>query len=144
MIAQMEHAPPQHGLSAVDRTAATFLLLLMAIGSLMLWIAIPAGWLWVAGKITADPAHHILLSILGAPLAIIAWARFLFWLNRLYLRVTAGAAAVEADSEDEDEPRWIRGPLEPLLVVTLLLALGALFFWFFVLAEDPGGSFRFG
>ena len=140
MIAQMEHAPPQHGLTAADRTAATFLVLLMAIGSLMLWIAIPAGWLWVAGKITADPAQHILLSILGAPLAIIAWARFLFWLNRLYMRVTAGAVAVEAESEDEDEeePRWIRGPLEPILVVTLLLALAALFYWFFVYAENPG------
>ena len=118
--------------------AAAFLLLLMAVGSLMLWIAVPAGWLWVAGKITAEPAQHILLSIVGAPLAIIAWARFLFWLNRLYMRVTAGAGAVEAEEDEDDEPRWIRGPLEPLLVVTLLLALAALFFWFFVYAEDPG------
>src|SRR5687767_13572491 len=138
MIARMESMPAHHGLSAGDRAAAAFLLLLMAAGSLMLWIAIPAGWLWVAGKITAEPAQHILLSIVGAPLAIIAWARFLFWLNRLYMRVTAGAGAVEAEEDEDDEPRWIRGPLEPLLVVTLLLALAALFFWFFVYAEDPG------
>jgi hypothetical protein len=138
MIARMESMPAHHGLSGADRAAAAFLLLLMAAGSLMLWIAIPAGWLWVAGKITAEPAQHILLSIVGAPLAIIAWARFLFWLNRLYMRVTAGAGAVEAEEDEDDEPRWIRGPLEPLLVVTLLLALAALFVWFFVYAEDPG------
>jgi hypothetical protein len=137
MIAEMESAPAHHGLTAVDRTAAAFLLLLMAIGSLMLWIAVPAGWLWLAGKITAEPAQHILLSIVGTPFAIIAWARFLFWLNRLYMRVTVGAEAVERN-EDDEEPRWVRGPLEPLLVVTLLLALAALFFWFFVYAENPG------
>lgn len=135
----MESVPAHHGPTGVDRMAAAFLLLLMAVGSLMLWIAVPAGWLWVAGKITAEPAQHILLSIVGAPLAIIAWARFLFWVNRLYLRVTAGSAAVEAsEDEEEEEARWVRGPLEPLLVVTLLLAFAALFFWFFVYAEDPG------
>ncbi len=127
-------------LTPVDRAAAAFLLLLMGIGSLLLWVAIPAGWLWVAGQITAEPAQHIVLSLLGAPVAIIVWARFLFWLNRLYMRVTAGAAAVEADPDDEeaDEPRWIRGPLEVLLVGSLLIALGAMVIWFFVFAENPG------
>jgi len=128
------------GLTPVDRAAAAFLLCLMGVGSLLMWVGIPAGWLWIAGQITADPTQHILLSILGAPVAIIAWARFLFWLNRLYLRVTVGAAAIEADpeAEDEDEPRWVRGPLEPLLVGSLWIALLAMAFWFFFLAENPG------
>ena len=135
----------QH-LTAIDRAAAAFLLVLMAVGSLALWIGVPAGWLWIAGKLTDKPAQHIILSIAGAPIAIIAWARFLFWLNRLYLRVTVGAWAVEADPDaDEDEaPRWVRGPLEPLLVGSLVIAIVALFVWFFVYAEDPAGSFRFG
>jgi hypothetical protein len=127
-------------LTTVDRAAAAFLLCLMGVGSLLLWVGIPAGWLWVAGMITAEPTQHILLSILGAPVAIIAWARFLFWLNRLYLRVTVGPAAVEADpdADEGEEPRWVRGPLEPLLVGSLWIALLAMAFWFFFLAENPG------
>jgi hypothetical protein len=122
--------------------AAVFLVLLMGAGSLLLWIGIPAGWLWVAGRITSEPSEHLLLSILGAPMAMIAWARFLFWLNRLYLRVTARLTPLDLeDEDDEDEPRWLRGPLEPLLVVSLAIALIAMLFWFFVLAENPGNWF---
>jgi hypothetical protein len=116
-----------------------FLLLLMAVGALLLWIGVPAGWLWIAGQLTEDTAQHFLLSAIGAPVAIIAWARFLFWLNRLYLRVNLGPAAVTRDPDelDDDPPRWVRGPLEPLLVGSLCVALVAMFFWFFVLAESP-------
>jgi hypothetical protein len=137
MTAMQAHA---RGLTTVDRAAAAFLLALMAVGSLVLWIGVPAGWLWVAGKITSDGPQHIMLSILGAPIAIIGWARFLFWLNRLYLRVTVGAWAVEADpdADEDDAPRWVRGPLEPLLVGSLVIAIIALFYWFFVYAENPG------
>ena len=127
------------GLTAIDRAAAAFLLLLMGVGALLLWVGIPAAWLWMAGKITETQAQHFMLAVLGVPVAIIAWAKFLFWLNRLYLRVTIGAAAVEREPDDEDDaPRWVRGPLEPLLVGSLLLALIVMAFWFFVLAENPG------
>ncbi len=126
-------------MTAIDRAAAAFLLLLMGVGSLLLWVGVPAAWLWVAGKVTETQAQHFMLAVLGVPVAIIALARFLFWLNRLYMRVTIGAAAVERDPEDEeDAPRWVRGPLEPLLVGSLLLALIVMAFWFFVLAESPG------
>ena len=83
-------------LSTGDRMAAAFLWILMAVGSFAMWVGVPAGFLWVAGKITSDQAQHITLSVIGVPLAIILWARGLFWLNRLYMRVTM--------------PRLMRGP----------------------------------
>lgn len=128
--------------SPIDRLVSGFLLLLMAVGSLLLWVGVPAGWLWVAGTLTEDSAQHFLLSALGAPVAIIAWARFLFWLNRLYLRVTLGPSAVTRDPDEveHDPPRWIRGPLEPMLVGSLCIALAALFIWFFALAESPNAA----
>jgi hypothetical protein len=128
--------------STVDRAVSAFLLLLMAVGSLLLWIGVPAGWLWVAGKITEDTTAHFLVSALGAPIAIIAWARVLFWLNRLYLRVNHGPSAVEPDPDEaeDDPPRWVRGPLEPLLVGSLCIALAAMLAWFFVLAESPNAA----
>lgn len=127
------------GLSAGDRAAAAFLWVLLALGSFAMWVAVPAGWLWIAGQITSDQTQHIMLSIIGAPLAIIIWARGLFWINRLYMRVTMPrlmAELAEAD-EDEDEPRWIRGPLEPLLVGSLIIAIIAMGVWFFGFAEKP-------
>src|SRR5687768_793948 len=97
-----------HGPTPLDRAAAAFLLSLMAAGCLALWIGIPIGVLWLAGKVTADPAQHVLLSIPSVPLAMILWARGLFWIDRLYMRVTAGARARELDPDDEPtDPRWL-------------------------------------
>lgn len=127
-------------MSGADRVAAAFLWVLMALGSVAMWVAIPAGWLWVAGHITSDQAQHILLSVLGAPVAIIVWARLLFWINRLYLRITAPRVMAELAAMDEDdveEPQFVRGPLEPLMVGSLVIALIAMTVWFFVFAQDP-------
>ncbi len=140
MVAPMEAAGRSRGLSAADRAVAAFLLVLMGIGCLAMWLAVPAGWLWLAGQITSDQTQHILLGLFGVPVAIIAWARGLSWINRLYMRVTAPRLMRELEEEDDDEldePRWIRGPLEPLLVGSLVFALIALFVWFFVFAEHP-------
>lgn len=125
-------------LSTGDRMVAAFLWLLMALGSLAMWVGVPAAWLWIAGKITSDQAQHITLSVIGVPLAIIIWARGLFWLNRLYMRVTMPRLMRELEETPEDEePRVIRGPLEPLLVGSLVVALVVMAVWFFIFAERP-------
>jgi len=118
---------------------AAFLWILMAIGSFAMWIGVPAGWLWVAGKITSDQAQHIVLSVIGVPIAIIFWAQLLFFLNRLHMRVTMPRLMREIEEADEDEePSVIRGPLEPLMVGSLVVALIAMTIWFFFFAEQPG------
>ena len=59
-------------------------------------------------------------------------------LNRLYLRVTGMIARYEAEREEFGvEPPALRGPLEPLLVCSLVIALVAMFVWFLLLARDP-------
>jgi hypothetical protein len=122
-----------------DRLASAFLLVLMSVGCLVLWIGIPIGCLWLAAKWSDSNAEHFLYVLPMVLVGMAVFAKFLFWLNRLYVRVTLGAHAVEADAEaDEwDEPRWVRGPLETLLVGSLVIAIIALFAWFFLLAENP-------
>lgn len=118
-----------------DRAAALFLLALMAVGSVALWIGIPAGCLWTASKFTESGAYHFLLAL---PLTITAMALFapvLVWMNRLYVRVVY-ESWVEEDVEEE-QVRALRGPLEPLLVGSLLLAIFTMMIWFFVFAQDP-------
>ena len=124
-----------------DRAAGAFVLALLAVGCLVLWIGIPLACMWGAGKLTDDAADHYLVVLPAVLVGMILWGRGLFWLNRLYLRIRLGSRAwKELNEEDEDEPRWVRGPLEPLLVATLVLALIALFAWFFLLAENPSSQ----
>jgi len=126
---------PRRG--AVDRLAAAFLLCLMTVGSLALWIGVPLGCLWVASMLADSLAEHfvIVLPMVLAAMAIWGWG--LFWLNGLYLRVTG----FFDEPEDPDEPpRRIRGPLEPILVGSLVIALVALFIWFFGFAENPSSQ----
>ena len=117
-----------------DRLAAAFLLVLMALGSLVLWIGVPVGSLWAASKLSESVAGHLLIALPLTLAAMIVWGAFLFWLNALYLRVIGALA----EPEDPDEPpRRIRGPLEPLLVGSLVIGIVAFLVWFFAFAEDP-------
>ena len=118
---------------AVDRLVAAFLLLLMVIGSLALWLVVPAGSLWTLTQLSESKTFHLFVGLLGVPAAMILFAPLLFWLNALYLRVTGHWRY----DEEEDRPRRLHGPLEPILLWSLLLALIALFVWFFVFAENP-------
>jgi hypothetical protein len=124
-----------------DRVAAGFLLVVLTVGSLALWVGVPAGWLWLASKIADSGSAHLALGIVGMPVAIVLFALVLAWINRLYMRVVWSQRQLEEleefDDEDVGELRIPRGPLEPLLVVSLVLSVVALFAWFFVLAENP-------
>src|SRR3982750_4635506 len=70
---------------------AILLVLLMAVGSVFLWIGIPVGWVWIASRTvkTSQPSFGpYLLVLLATPLSMWLCGRFLFRLNDLYARVT--------------------------------------------------------
>jgi hypothetical protein len=123
--------------TAADRVAAGFLLIVLAVGSLALWVVVPAAWLWAASKITDSGASHFAASIIGMPVVIILGGIALGWVNRLYLRVRWSNVAPPRAEDEDEEQRILRGPLEPLLVVSLAVAIVVFVVWFFVLAEDP-------
>ncbi len=125
---------------SMDRTTPVraFLVALMVGGCLVLWIGAPVGALWVASTLTDSPATHFVIGLPMVLASMAVFARALFWVNRLYVRATFGRAAVEQNEDDEWTPRWIHGPLEPLLVCTLALAIALMCVWFFFLAENPG------
>ena len=111
----------------VDRLVAIFLLLLMAAGSLALWIVIPATAMRILMPLSGSRSGQLVLALIGVPLAMALFGASLIWLNRLYLRVTGHLP------DDDDPPRRLRGPLEPLLAWSFLLALLSLLFWYFFL-----------
>jgi hypothetical protein len=136
MSSTVEAMPGERRMRVTERLAATLLFVLMAAGSLVLWTAIPVGCLWLVGKFTDTIAAHFLIALPLTVACVALFAALLFQVNRLYMRVT-GAWVLPAEEDDEDEPRFPRGPLEPMLVGSLAIALVALVVWFFFFAEDP-------
>ncbi|MCX6385287.1 MAG: hypothetical protein NTV40_01395 [Solirubrobacterales bacterium] len=73
------------------RATAVLLIVAMAAGSLMLWIGIPLGWLYIVSQLqeSTDPdMGAYLLVIVGIAVSMIAMVKVLSILNRTYLRVT--------------------------------------------------------
>lgn len=119
------------------RLAGAFVLAVMAVACLAFWVGIPVGGLWAFSKATDSFAGHFVLSLLGVPMAMALFSPTLFWLNNLYLRVTGVLAQLEEDEDEADWRRRVRGPLEPMLVVSFVVAFVALTIWFFFVAEQP-------
>ena len=118
---------------ALDRAAAGFILVLLGVGSLLLWVGIPYGLLWFFGRMTDSWNGHFLMSVLLIPIAMALFAPALFWLNGLYLRVTG----VLRPEDDEDVRPASAGPLEIFLYAGMIMAVVALCVWFFGYAHNP-------
>ncbi len=119
----------------------------LAIGSLAIWTAIPAGWMWVTREI--DGGVRFLIVIAGC-IASMSGAAFLLY--RL-----EDALDRDADGTDREPapPSWLRpasggqraralGLLDVLLVVSALIAAVALIVWwaFFADSTNPSGPLQ--
>jgi hypothetical protein len=120
-----------------ERLAGAFVLAVMALACVAFWIGVPLAFLWALSKATDDFAVHFVGGLVGVPAAMALFSPFLFWLNGLYLRVTGIAARLDEDERESGWRRRVRGPLEPMLFLSLAVALVALTVWFFFYAEDP-------
>ena len=125
---------PRRAPRVMDRLVAIFLLALMAVGSLAMWTVVPYLALRYGIDLLPSQALQLIGGLVLVPFSIGLFALLLFWLNGLYLRVTGHWAY----DEEQDRPRRLRGPLEPLLVWSLLAALLLMIYWFFFLADSPG------
>ena len=120
------------------RRAVGFLVLcVLLVACVIFWVGVPLAVLWGLGKATDNGTTHLVAGLLGAPLAMAAFSPILFWLNNLYLRVTGVLDRVAEDEEEAGWQRRVQGPLEPILMVALAIAIVALCVWFFGFAENP-------
>jgi hypothetical protein len=118
-----------------DRLALTFLMMVLAAGSLALWTVVPLGALWAVSMLDVSSTLHLALAIVAVPAAIILFASVLMRLNALYVRVASSLARHRGDAEDR--ARYMKGPLEWLVVGSLVVALISLVVWLAFIAEDP-------
>ena len=129
--------PAQRPRPTRERIVGNFVILVMILACTVFWVGIPLGGLWLLGELTDSGTTHFVGALIGIPFAMAMFTPVLFWLNGLYLRITGVATRLD---DDEDEAGWhrrVRGPLEPILLASLAIELVLLFFWFFVLAENP-------
>ena len=121
----------------VNRTLGAGVMALMVLGSFGLWIGVPAGILWILGKLVESKSEHLLLALIAVPTGMALFALLLFRLNALYLRVN-GYTLTKSSGEDDDE-EWlpdVRGPLDRILGVCAIIALVGFFAWM-LFAEGP-------
>jgi hypothetical protein len=119
------------GMRAVNYGASAVLTGVIMVGaSLLLWIGVPAGWLWIGSQVqgsTGNIGTAIAVMLVGAIVSIIALAWLLGRVNRAHERLR------EARGADPNGPSL----LEVVLVVTAAIALVGFAIWFFVFA-GPG------
>jgi uncharacterized membrane protein YbhN (UPF0104 family) len=105
--------------------SAALLVAMMLVGSVALWIAMPAGWLWVGSRLQAQTGSvgvALLCMMTGVVASTAVLVASLVWLNRLHVEVRAARGCD------------LRGPtaLERVLVGSGVLALLAFGVWFVV------------
>jgi hypothetical protein len=116
---------------------AAFVLAVMAAACFAFWVGVPLAMLWGLGQLTDDRTTHFVAGLIGVPLAMVLFANVLFWLNGLYLRVTGVAARREADLRETGWQRRAGGPLEPMLFVSLAIAIVAVAVGFVLADNSP-------
>jgi hypothetical protein len=106
---------------------ATLVLLIMVIGSLVLWIGTPLLWLWVGSQVqgaTASLGTALGVSFIGVVATIMLLAAVLAKLSNVY-QANRRARGLE------DTGHYV---LETVLVVSAGITLAAFVVWFFLFA----------
>ena len=129
--------------------AAVALVALMAIGSMVMWIGVPLGLVYLASRLADTPEPSMgpyLVVIVGLPIGMAIVGKALGALNRAHIRVTGAEV-------DEYRPGWTRsmrgerqvdrrgGVLDKVMIVSVAVAALAFAVWFFGFAGSslPGG-----
>lgn len=129
--------------------AAIALVALMAIGSVVMWIGVPLGLVYLASRLADTPEPSMgpyLLVIVGLPIGMAIVGKALGALNRAHIRLTGAVV-------DEYRPGWTRsmrgerqvdrrgGVLDRVMIVSVAVAAVAFAVWFFGFAGSslPGG-----
>ena len=133
------------------RLGGVLLIALMAIGSVILWIVIPVGWLYLGSQLTSSSQPSLgpyVVVIVGIPVSMFLLGRVLARLNGAYAQVTGKASTVRVQlpwmrsmrgERDAEHPRTV---LDVVMVCSVGVAVVVFAVWFFFFAGSslPGGG----
>ena len=126
---------------------AIVLVLLMAAGSILMWVGLPLGLIWLASSITSSTQPSMgpyLLILLGLPVGMFAIGKALGGLDRMHGRITGRlddgphrAAWLQSMRDERGTKRRRRSVLDTVMIVSVLLALLVGAIWFIAFAGSP-------
>lgn len=99
---------------------------LMLVGALLLWVAVPAAWLWIGSQLqnSVGVGTAIMITFVGSITSILAVVPVLAWLNRKHVEFR----------EAHGEPETRHTALEVIMVATAGVATIGFAAWFFLFA----------
>src|SRR5919204_4209691 len=106
------------------------LIVIMLGGSLLLWIGVPVGWLYLGGRVegaTNSLGAGLAVAMLGAVVSILAIVPCLSWLNRKHVELRE-ARGLESHGHTA---------LEAVMTISAVIAVIGFSIWFFIFA-GPG------
>jgi hypothetical protein len=129
----------------VHRGFATAVAALIFLGSLVMWVGVPLGWLWLVSQLADHYPTVYAGALFGCPITMIALGLLLARLNALHLRITGGYGARGRTAwlkslSGERTIRAQRSVLDTSMVVSVVIAMLVLVVWYFFFAHSysPG------
>jgi hypothetical protein len=125
------------------RALAAVLIAVMAIGSILLWLGIPVGWLCLVSRLVKSSQPSMgpyVLLLVGIPASMVVVGKGLSALNRAYANLVGTAPTTRMRSSwmksmrgerDGGRPRSV---LDVVMVWSVALALLCFGVWFFAFA----------
>jgi hypothetical protein len=129
-----------------SRTVLEYLMILaIFLGSLVMWIGLPVGWLWLVTRVVKGNPEAFAAALFGCPVTMTLLGLLLARLNASYLRLSGGhpeqhrTAWLKSLSGERGAHRP-RTVLETSMTISVVLALVAITIWFFFFAHSymPG------
>ena len=131
------------------QAAGVGLVIVMALGSIVVWLVSPIAWLWIASRMTSSSQPSLgpyVLVLVGMALTAVAVGKFLGIVNRAHMRVTGRAqekrehATWNRSMRGERKSINDRGVLEQVMAISVSCALVLFGIWFFAFAGSslPG------
>jgi hypothetical protein len=126
---------------------ALVLVLLMAAGSIVMWVGLPLGLIWLASAITDSSQPTLgpyLLILIGLPVGMFAIGKLLGSLDRMHGRITGRlddgpqrAAWLQSMRDERGPRRKRRSVLDTVMIVSVLAAVVVGAIWFIAFAGSP-------
>ncbi len=130
--------------SPMQGAAKAGLIALMAFFSIMLWLGIPVGWLWIGSQAQSGTQSTgfgpYFLVIAGICVSVFLVTKLLAYLNRSYARVSGADEVVRIrppwhrSMRGEDDSRPPRSVLDVVMVISVSIAVTIFGIWFFFFA----------
>jgi hypothetical protein len=133
------------GRAATKLLVEYILVVLIFAGSLLMWIGLPLGWLWLVTRVLEHYPEAYAGALFGCPVTMTLFGLLLARLNRIYLRLTGRHPEQQRTAwlkslSGERGPRRQRTVLDTSMTISVVLAMIVITIWFFFYAHSylPG------